>query len=163
MILIVGINSADAQSVKECSSCKGKGHIGVCDICGGNGAIYTFFGPMPCVKCGGSGKIICIWCQGAGYIVSDDSSKYNSSNSGHSTGSYNYNYNSDNYNSSSSSSSPSRCSRCGGTGSCKRCGGTGRVNDWGPMSIVTKEKYDKKCGVCNGTGKCGVCGGKGVL
>lgn len=56
-----------------------------------------------------------------------------------------------------------QCPRCSGSGKCTTCKGTGRVYDWGPMSIVSEEKYDQKCGVCNGSGKCGVCDGKGTV
>lgn len=63
--------------------------------------------------------------------------------------------------SSSSSVTGSTCSRCRGTGSCQSCGGTGRKYDYGPMSVISDEKYEYRCGVCNGTGKCGVCDGKG--
>lgn len=63
----------------------------------------------------------------------------------------------------STSSSSGQCPRCKGTGNCKHCKGTGRVYDYGPMTLVTKEKYDQRCGVCEGSGDCGVCDGKGRI
>ena len=65
--------------------------------------------------------------------------------------------------SSSYSSSSSKCSRCNGTRNCKTCGGSGKVYDYGPASVISKEKYTHNCGVCNGTGRCGVCDGKGYI
>lgn len=62
---------------------------------------------------------------------------------------------------SSADSSSKTCSRCRGTGDCQTCGGSGKVYDYGPSSVISKEKYVRKCGVCNGRGKCGVCDGKG--
>lgn len=64
---------------------------------------------------------------------------------------------------STTSSTPRKCSRCNGTGHCKTCGGSGQVYDYGPASVISKDKYQHRCGVCDGTGKCGVCGGKGFL
>lgn len=64
---------------------------------------------------------------------------------------------------SSSSSSTKTCSRCRGTGDCQSCGGSGKVYDYGPASVISKDKYTHNCGVCNGRGKCGVCDGKGYL
>lgn len=63
--------------------------------------------------------------------------------------------------SSSMATSKKTCPRCNGTGNCKTCGGSGKVYDYGPASVISKEKYTHNCGVCNGRGKCGVCDGKG--
>lgn len=47
------------------------------------------------------------------------------------------------------------CANCGGSGKCKRCGGSGQLYDYGPLSVISKEKYKYKCTLCDGTGKCG--------
>ena len=96
----------------------------------------------------------------AGLMGVDTTQTYNNSYPS-STGSTYYSGSSSG--STSSYSSSRKCSRCSGTGSCNTCKGAGRVNQFGTMSIVSKEKYEQRCGVCNGSGKCGVCDGKGTV
>lgn len=151
IFLLVSTCAAYAQTTVTCPTCSGNGAI-VCPMCAGNGVTYTMFGVSPCFGCGGARFIPCGVCFGSGSVTYTMPPVYNGGTYGGSL-----------YDDSSSfsSSSGSKCTRCNGTGHCKSCGGAGRKVDWGPNSVISKDKYDQKCGVCNGSGRCGVCDGKG--
>lgn len=153
LFVLISVSVMAQTQTTTCYQCEGRGHMGVCNMCGGSGAMMTMFGPAPCI-CFGTGRIVCMSCGGKGYItivtptpptptptptpwIDDSPSGYDSSKR--------------------SVDTTRPCHTCRETGICSGCGGHGQIK----ISTFNGTTWNT-CPNCNGSKRCQFCGGDGV-
>jgi len=100
------------EKMKDCTKCNGSGYFQTKETCAACNGYKTV--TKDCIRCHGDGKLVCIPCEGTGYIRSDDPKKLSGS-----------------------------CNRCGGGGylnctamcnrgkvteACRKCSSSGEVS-----------------------------------